>query len=559
MRTKLFTKIFVALIVSVGMFSIYSCSSDDDEPVVVTPSLSIGMPDGSAAPTSLKMPAEEGTQTLSIVSNSEWKISKKEGDADWLTVTPQQGNKNGEIKISVTKNSKASEREVTLVFSVGDKENFKTYTVTQEAYGPSLSVSPENPELLDTNENEITFTIDAKEDEWEYSVADNPEWITEKEKSATKLVLTIKKNSGDEREASIVFKLTEFPSITKSVTINQSSPTLSVSPEDVEMLSDKGEDITFTVDANNEWEYSISNSPNWLKQKNKTETSLTLTVDLNSGAERSALVTFKLVEHPSVTKVIEITQAEKTKLVADMLDVEFNLDGSAKDLSPMNHIVQKMEFDNPFTVVYNDTYKRNMVVFNPEENGKSQSADEASYYRIDYQNNTEFQQKLATGHTFETLVKFDVDYRVEQGYETKFFSTHERGGTGFLIARAGHASGSNGLTFLPNVPATDGGASNWIWANSNVQPDGQSWYHLVGVWDKDAGKAYIYVNGERKAEVNAQGFYRPIDLADAWLAIGGDPGNKIIQAPFAGSMAIARIYDRALTEAEAEFLWNEIN
>lgn len=240
-----------------------------------------------------------------------------------------------------------------------------------------------------------------------------------------------------------------------------------------------------------------------------------------------------------------------------MLDVEFNLDGSAKDLSPMKHTVQKIEYDYPFTVTFSETYKRNIVTFNPEQNGTSQPANKGSYYRIDYETSSEFQQKLADGHSFETLVKFDVDYSVEQRYETKFFSAHERGGTGFLIARGGHASGSNGLTFLPNV-SVDGGSSNWIWANSNVQPDGKSWYHLVGVWDKDAGKAYLYVNGEKKAEVDAVGYYMPIQLEQPWVALGGDPGKDIIQAPFAGSMAIARIYDKALTEAEAEFLWNEV-
>lgn len=261
-----------------------------------------------------------------------------------------------------------------------------------------------------------------------------------------------------------------------------------------------------------------------------------------------------------VDSVIFYNPVAQVSLVADMLDVEFNLDGTATDLSPMGHTVQKIEYDNPFTVVYDATYKRNVVTFNPAQNGKSAAAGEGSYYRIDYEANTEFKEKLATGHSFETLVKFDVDYTTEpvQKYETKFFSTHERGGTGFLISNWNQATGASGLTFLPNVATTDGGASRWIWANSQIKPDGQAWYHLVGVWDKDAGRAYIYVNGELKADVPAEGFYRPIDLAEAWLAIGGDPGNNVIQGPFKGSLTIARIYDKALTALEAEYLWNQV-
>ena len=126
---------------------------------------------------------------------------------------------------------------------------------------------------------------------------------------------------------------------------------------------------------------------------------------------------------------------------ADMLDVVFNDDGTAEDLSPMKHTVAKVEFDYPFTVSYNETYKRNMVTFKPKANGQYHAPNTGSYYRIDYDKNGEFESKLADGHTFETLVKFDVDYSVPQNYETKFFSTHEQGGTGFLVANSSAASG----------------------------------------------------------------------------------------------------------------------
>lgn len=243
---------------------------------------------------------------------------------------------------------------------------------------------------------------------------------------------------------------------------------------------------------------------------------------------------------------------------ADMLDVVFNLDGTATDLSPMNHTVNKVSHNYPFSVASNTTFNRNVVTFNPIENGKSPGENNGSYYRIDYPINGAFQQKLADGHTFETLVKFDVDYAVEQKYETKFFSTQEEGGTGFLIANWNQTSGENGITFLPNIATTDGGGSRWIWANSKIKPNGSSWYHLVGVWDKEAGKAYLYVNGEKQAEVDAAGFYRTNTLAEPWVCIGGDAGKDQVQGLFTGSLAVARIYDKALTEAEAKALWDQL-
>ena len=82
---------------------------------------------------------------------------------------------------------------------------------------------------------------------------------------------------------------------------------------------------------------------------------------------------------------------------------------------------------------------------------------------------------------------------------------------------------------------------------------------MVGVWNKELGKAYIYIDGELKAEIDAPGFYRPpVTLETCWVAIGGDAGNNIIQNPFKGSVAIARIYDKPLNATEAQTLWNYV-
>ena len=470
MKTKSFsTFLGIALLCGV-VFSFNSCKDKDDP--VDEPSLSIKMPDGSAVPAKLEMSADAGSQKLAITSNGKWIGFKQGVDHDWITVTPTGGIENGEIMIAVQKNTSTNSREVILSYTVNGKNAF-SFSVLQLGAPPT--------------------------------------------------------------------------------------PTLEITPKAPETLSKDGADITFTITAGtNSWEYAIQSESGWLTEKGKTANSLTLTAAKNSNKTRTANVTFKLSKYPTVTQIVEITQAGEAPatIVADMLDVEFNLDGTAKDLSPMKHTVQNVDNVFPYTVAYNTTYKRNVVSFSPEVNG---TTTKGSYFRIDYQNNSEFLNKLASGHSFETLVKFNVNYvAAEQKYETKFFSTQQAGGTGFLIANYNQATGNNGITFLPNVAATEGGASRWIWANSQIKPDGQAWYHLVGVWDKDAGKAYLYVNGEKKAEVDAAGFYRPAALTPLWVGIGGDPGNNEIQNTFQGSLTIARIYSKALTAAEAESLWNQV-
>jgi hypothetical protein len=272
---------------------------------------------------------------------------------------------------------------------------------------------------------------------------------------------------------------------------------------------------------------------------------------------RSAVVTVSLTNHPEYSASYTVKQSG----AADMLDVLFNIDGTAHDVSQMANTVIWRNFDNPLSVAYDATYGRNIVTFNPVSNAFTASAaEQGSYYVVDYASNADFQNKLANGHSFECLVKFDYDYAsTSASYETKFFSSHGAGGTGFLVSAAGGAD-PNGLTFLPNIPGTDGGGSNWIWANSAIKPDGTSYYHLVGVWNQEEGKAYLYVNGTLGKEIAAAGFYRPISVNPKALVIGGDPAdNYRLEGAFQGKIVIARVYDSPLTASDAAALYNEIN
>ncbi|MFA7492381.1 MAG: BACON domain-containing carbohydrate-binding protein [Proteiniphilum sp.] len=664
------------LLVLFGITCFVSCGDDGDTPVE-DPVLTLGMPDGSTLPQKLEFSSDADSKKLNIASNGEWKITKTGTSTDWLTVSPESGQLNGTITLTAAKNSTTSNRDVVLVFSLGDKSSFLSYTVSQLAFGPALSVTPVEPEIVTEAGGNVTFTITTNADEWQYEVEGEPEWVTEESKNASSLTLALGKNVSAERSAKVTFKLKDYPTVTQVVTIVQSAfePTLSVTPAQPETVPVAGGDLTFTIATNaDQWQYEITGNPEWVTEKSKNGTSLTLTLAKNPAAERSAKIVFKLNDYQDVSQEVTITQAENVEVLitlsapanafstnlsakseiefkwegknvtqgykllispnsnlsnavtrniseastkvlpyeldallrqggvpsgqsitlywsvepqsaneqlttpadvrtltatrrvdptiaADMLDVAFFLDGSAIDLSPMKHTVKTVSYSDPFTNSFNDQYNRSMVSFNPPQNGTSLGAEKGSYYRIDYMNNSEFKDKLANGHSFECLVQFDVDYASEvRNYETKFFSTHEQGGTGFLIANSNQGTGPNGLTFLPNVPAADGGASTWKWANSQVKPDGSTWYHLVGVWDKDLGKAYIYIDGELKSEIDAAGFYRPPVTLETfgWVAIGGDAGNNIIQNPFKGSLAIARIYDKALNATEVQTLWNYV-
>ena len=50
---------------------------------------------------------------------------------------------------------------------------------------------------------------------------------------------------------------------------------------------------------------------------------------------------------------------------------------------------------------------------------------------------------------------------------------------------------------------------------------------MVGVWNKEAGKAYIYINGKLAGEASAEGDLKFPATAAQWFGIGGDASCNI--------------------------------
>ncbi|MDR1667379.1 MAG: hypothetical protein LBS03_06795 [Bacteroidales bacterium] len=475
----------------------------------------------------------------------------------WCTATVLN-EETENLKISVEAWNVVTPRTATVTVACNGFDN-AVITVNQSGVGATLVVTPAQPDPIAGNGGDVTFTVTANA-AWDYSIPQSGNWLTEKGKTATTLTLTAAASSLTAQQNVVVrFFLPDYTSVSEEITVSQEAlfqPRLNVSSSGTPSVAKTGGNVILTIDSNSDWEYEIPTSAGWLTKTAETATSLTLAAANNAKwGGRSAVVTVKLTSYSEYTYSYTVYQAG----AADMLDVIFNTDGTATDVSPMAHTVEwRKTNEYPLSVAYNSSWGRNVVTFNPKGNAETPG----DYYVVNYDANTDFQNKLADGHSFECVVKFDVDYITSPpaaGVETKFFSTHGAGGTGFLIAAGNHASGANGITFLPNIPVADGGASNWIWANSTTKPDGEAYYHLVGVWNQTLGKAYLYMNGALAKEVDAAGFYRPIQVSPKALVIGGDAGGNLgLESPYKGSMVIARMYDSPLTAADATALYNEI-
>ena len=230
----------------------------------------------------------------------------------------------------------------------------------------------------------------------------------------------------------------------------------------------------------------------------------------------------------------DVPQVEKP--VADILDVQFNADGTATDVSPMHNNVET-KASGALTTYFSNTYGRYVAKF-----ANTWAGSTSGYYKVDYSSNQVFKDALADGHTLEAVVMADYNPPIKEG-EAKFFSSHETGGTGLYVCKSAKGkNGKNELCFLPHV----GGA--WRHASSGIVPEPGKYYHVVGVWNKEEGKDYIYINGELMTTADAAG----------WFAVGCDAGPSG-QLGWSGDVVLARIYDDPLTQDEVALLWNEID
>ncbi len=235
---------------------------------------------------------------------------------------------------------------------------------------------------------------------------------------------------------------------------------------------------------------------------------------------------------------------------ADLLDVVFNDDGTATDISATQNVVELFGTPN---VVESSKYGINVACFH--ENTYNSNC--AYWYKVDYGTNMDFMDGLADGHSVELLCRLELDgnYAEEIGdNEIKPFSSHQGGGTGLMVCKQNrgiNSDSNNEWTFLSHV------GGDYVYANSGIVPQGGEYVHLVGVWDKEKGESRIYVNGELKfVNPNATGDFKQSSLT--YFVVGGDPGGSGANTSFKGDVAIARVYDDPLTDDQVASLYGAV-
>jgi hypothetical protein len=244
--------------------------------------------------------------------------------------------------------------------------------------------------------------------------------------------------------------------------------------------------------------------------------------------------------------------------VADMLDVVFDADGSARDisLSTQHCAVNLYKGTNPLDVTFNDRYQRYMVSFNPiGTTGANPSINERSFYQAYYFDNSSFRDKLSASHSIEVLVMMNDDFPLATNNEVKIVASQGGGGTGIQLG----AKNSYNNEFVFQIHVNGG----WRYVRSGVVPERGRYYHVVGVWNKTEGMLYIYVDGEMKGELAQTGnFTFPSNINTYWFALGGSSAlsgtTPTMINVMRGDIVIARIHSKPLTAEDVAALYQQL-
>ena len=137
MANKLFKSIFAVIMTLGSALGFVSCEELVD--VVV------GDPSVEVSATSLNFTMEEGSQSVDITANADWKV---ESDVDWLTVTPAAGNGDAKITIAVAMNDTGAVRETTIKVIALHKEYGAWDTKRIKVQQSASDVPPVTEELL---------------------------------------------------------------------------------------------------------------------------------------------------------------------------------------------------------------------------------------------------------------------------------------------------------------------------------------------------------------------------------------------------------------------------
>lgn len=530
------------LFMAISAIALVACNDDDAD--YVQPTVTIEGADEFGA-RKLEFTNKSETQQIEITANDDWFIRIPEAAESWLTVTPREGKGGGPITIDVdvAANDKTDDRKATLALVCNKIEQKALLTVEQEK--KYLLTVQSNRNMINKDGGAIVISVNTNAD-WSYEIDEaGKTWLTENraESSSSRLALTATELDEEVRTAAITFTCAKQADLKAVVNLTQ---------KDMELLANKnkayfaanGGEVYLDVTTTNVDEWDVEKPKDAWVTAVKEGDKVKLTVAAFGKERRETTVNLVTpVDASMVFPITVIQRATPSGPVADILDVVFDEDGSARDISAAGNTV-KYVAGSACTLSWNDVYLKYVPSFSHRQAG---SGITSGFYRIEYTD--AIMSALDDGYTMEALIK---PGKAPNGSEIKAFSATTQGGMAIMIA---NTSRGKGLEFIQH------NGSAWCFASTDIVPDPDVYYHVVGVWDKAAGKIHCYVNGELKKSVDCNGIKHMVvgtNRARAFCIGGNTQSNTQLNGAWNGDVAIARIYDDPLTAEEIKELYENV-
>lgn len=551
-KKTLLLNLFMAL----SVFAFVACNDDDADSL--QPKMTIEGADEFGAQ-KLEFSNKTSDQQIKITANDDWFIRIPEEAESWLTVTPSEGKGSIEpiaINVNVAANDKTETRKATLAFVCNKIEQKALLTIEQEKL--YLLTAKSNRTMINKQGGAIVISLTSNAG-WTYEIDEaGQKWLTEnrEESTNTRLALIASELDEEVRTATITFTSEKQADLTAVVNLTQKDLELYAN-KNIAYFTPNGGEVILDVKTTNvdEWNVEVDNANPWITAE-KVGDQIKITTTAFGTSRREGIVNLTTpVDDSMIYPITIIQRANPTGPVADILDVVFNEDGTAKDVSASNNTVKYVAGD-PSTISYNDVYLRYAPTFTHNQAG---SGITSGFYRIDYTD--AMMSALDDGYTMEALIKVN---KAPNGSEIKAFSATTSGGMAIMIGSNSrpYSSGVNSPTSTKKaIEFTQHNGSKWCFATTDVVPEVGVYYHVVGVYDANAGKTYCYINGELKATCDCTGLKHMTTAATRVRAftIGGNTSsNTAINGAWNGEVAIARIYDDVLTADQIKALYEDI-
>gem|GEM_PF-2155842 len=222
---------------------------------------------------------------------------------------------------------------------------------------------------------------------------------------------------------------------------------------------------------------------------------------------------------------------------ADLLDIVFNDDGTASDISPLQNEVKAV--GTPI-VVKSPMYGMNVLCANQNEWGQNPE----HYYRIELTD--ALLQGISDGMSFETYVRPHWRGESIPSDWISVFGMEDSGGFGMILKNGTwrfefRVNDKYEIAEFPDIPVKD------------------QWIHFVGVWDKNQGTLSLYVDGFLSTvNQNASGEFGLPGEDNRWFCIGADPDGSNASAAFRGDIAFSRLYNEPLNANQIAALYDDM-